>query len=149
MNFTQAIKTGFQSALNFSGRASRAEYWYWKLFLLLFMLGLLFLEQLLVYFLPDIGLGQLGVFFAIGTYLPSLSLSIRRLHDINRSGWWLAFFVLMNTLFYSLWLPERVWYYLFPVAGGLATLICWYCRSGDVGDNQYGKGYLPEYSILA
>jgi uncharacterized membrane protein YhaH (DUF805 family) len=84
MNFTTAIKTCFSKYVDWNGRALRSEYWYFYLFL---MLGIF------VTVLIDAVLGTsafLGLFF-LGTILPMFFVTIRRLHDVGRSGWWICF----------------------------------------------------------
>jgi uncharacterized membrane protein YhaH (DUF805 family) len=88
-SFTEAIKVCFQNYATFRGRASRSEFWWFQLFTsLLGMLGAV-LEQ---------GMGSdgqaLSGIFALATFLPSLSVQVRRLHDVNRSGWWIGGFLL-------------------------------------------------------
>ena len=88
MNFGQAISSCFSKYATFSGRARRSEYWYWTLFA--------FLVSLLVYPMDGIAFGMwgfwdagpLGTFSSLALFVPSLAVSIRRLHDINKSGWW-------------------------------------------------------------
>ena len=83
MNFTQSISHCFSNYTNFSGRASRSEFWWFFLFVTI-------LE-----FVADIwdyinGYGEIGyiawIVFA-ATIVPSLSVGARRLHDLNKSGW--------------------------------------------------------------
>ena len=97
VGFGEAISRGFSNYFTFSGRATRAENWWWALFATL-----------------------LGVipFASLVTLIPSLALGARRLHDINRTGWWLL-----------LWLV--------PVIGWI-VLIMWAIKRGDNGPNKYG-----------
>lgn len=88
-SFTEAVKVCFQKYATFKGRASRSEYWWFTLFSSL--LGALGggLESAMG---SD---GQaLSALFGIATFLPTLSVSVRRLHDTNRSGWWIGGFYL-------------------------------------------------------
>ena len=77
MNFQDAIKVCFSKYADFSGRASRPEYWWFALFL---VLG---------YFVTSFVSHWLYLAFAVATLVPSLSAGARRLHDTGRSGWWL------------------------------------------------------------
>ena len=74
----------------FSGRAPRAEYWWFYLATVIVQIPLTILDS---------GFGEwspLSSLFSLVTLLPWLAVSVRRLHDINRTGWWLAgFFVLI------------------------------------------------------
>lgn len=77
MNFQQSIKLCFSKYADFNGRASRPEYWWFALFI--FLGGAI---------LSMVGNVLPGV-FAVATLLPSLAVAARRLHDTERSGWWL------------------------------------------------------------
>jgi uncharacterized membrane protein YhaH (DUF805 family) len=77
MNFQQSIKLCFSKYADFNGRASRPEYWWFALFIFLASAVLSMVSNVL----PGI--------FAIATLLPSLAVAARRLHDTERSGWWL------------------------------------------------------------
>ena len=77
MNFQTAIRSGFQNYTNFKGRASRAEYWWWALFTVIFILLLSSING---------SLGNLGSFV---TFLPSIAVAIRRVHDVDRAGWFI------------------------------------------------------------
>lgn len=78
MSFVAAIQSGFRNYAKFKGRAGRSEFWWWTLFTLL-------LQAATSGFGDTInGLASLAVL------LPSLAVHVRRLHDTNRSGWWMA-----------------------------------------------------------
>ncbi|NVO06221.1 MAG: DUF805 domain-containing protein [Rhodoferax sp.] len=76
MQFQDAIKTCFSKYAAFEGIASRSEFWWWCLFVFLANAAGNTLSQ------------ALGGLVAIATLLPSIAVTTRRLHDINRSGWW-------------------------------------------------------------
>lgn len=76
MTFQDSIRTCFSKYVDFSGRASRSEYWWFFLFILLACLASMFISDVLYYIV------------SLGTLLPSLSAGARRLHDTGRSGWW-------------------------------------------------------------
>jgi uncharacterized membrane protein YhaH (DUF805 family) len=84
----------------FSGRARRSEYWWFVLIYLLISLGLMLLDGILgsAHRFGDAGL--LGGLFGLAMLLPSIAVSVRRLHDTNRSGWWLliAFLPLLGAI---------------------------------------------------
>jgi len=114
------IKTITQNYANFSGRAQRAEYWYFMLFVNLMFVGLAILG---VFMSDPMGtpppvFGILQVILWLGIILPSLGVQVRRLHDIGKSGWF-WFFILI------------------PCVGGLILFI-WACEDSHMGDNQYG-----------
>lgn len=76
MTFTESIQTCFKKYANFSGRASRSEYWWWALFVLLITIA----GQVI----GDIP----GAIASLVTLVPYLAVTSRRLHDIGKSGWW-------------------------------------------------------------
>lgn len=88
-SFTEAIKVCFQKYATFRGRASRSEYWWFVLFVALGG----FVGGLLESAMGSDGQALSGV-FSLATFLPSLSAQVRRLHDTNRSGWWIGGFYL-------------------------------------------------------
>lgn len=77
MGFVDAIKTCFSKYVGFEGRATRSEYWWWALFMLLLAIVLSMVAGETVANLVFLGL-----------LLPSLGVGARRLHDIGKSGWW-------------------------------------------------------------
>lgn len=83
IDIVNATKRFFRKYATFSGRASRGEFWWSYLALLIagFVVG--FVE-----FIPVVGV-IIGLVFSFGTIIPSLAVSVRRLHDTNRSGWFL------------------------------------------------------------
>lgn len=91
MTFGDAVKSGFKKYFDFSGRASRSEYWYWILFTVLLSLGSLALDIAFGWGVkPEAGSGPLTTLASIGSWIPSLAVSVRRLHDTNRSAWWVG-----------------------------------------------------------
>jgi uncharacterized membrane protein YhaH (DUF805 family) len=77
VNFQTAIRSGFNNYANFKGRATRAEYWWWALFSLIVQL-------------VTSGQNAIGDLIGLAILLPSVAVTIRRLHDTNRRGWWFA-----------------------------------------------------------
>ena len=86
MNFGQAISSCFSNYVTFSGRASKSEYWYWCLFLLVGSLCALIADG---FILGNMETQPVNLIFTLLTFLPGLAVSVRRLHDVDRSGWWL------------------------------------------------------------
>ncbi len=76
MNFQQSIEVCFKKYADFSGRASRPEFWW----LMLFIFG----GSLVLSYVSF----WLNVLFVLGTLLPQVAAATRRLHDTGRSGWW-------------------------------------------------------------
>jgi len=83
--FTTALK----KYAVFSGRSRRSEYWYFILFYFIIYIALAFVDRVTGTFDPKSGIGLLTAIFALALLIPSLSVSVRRLHDTDRSGWWL------------------------------------------------------------
>lgn len=110
------VKTVFSKYVGFSaGRAPRAEYWYFYLFN--------FLVVLFVAFFGPAILGEAVTEFLVSLYylaiiLPSLAVTFRRLHDIDKSGWW----ILIGVIPFIGW----IWFFIL-----MAT-------KGTTGANQYG-----------
>lgn len=119
MNFGEAVQSGFANYVNFSTRASRSEYWYWVLFVVLVNIVLALVERAVF---GNLHWSPLTNIFSLAIFLPSLGLAVRRLHDIGRTGWW----VLLS---------------LIPLIGSI-ILIYWACLIGESGDNEYGPNPL-------
>jgi uncharacterized membrane protein YhaH (DUF805 family) len=119
MGFGQAISSGFSNYVNFSGRACRSEFWFWRLFYFLAAVGLVIIERV-------VRIHALVGFLELGMFLPTLAMSIRRLHDLDRSGWW-YFLVLI------------------PIIGWIILLI-WDCTKGTDGPNRFGPDPLGTIS---
>jgi len=84
----------------FTGRARRKEYWFFTLFNLLIMLVLSIIDGMIGLYSIEAGLGVLSGIYTLAVLIPSLAVTVRRLHDIGRSGWWLliAFIPLIGAL---------------------------------------------------
>ena len=108
----------FKKYTEFSGRARRKEYWMFVLFNLIFSIVLSLLDQLLGTFSKDIGWGVCSGLYFLAVLLPGLALSVRRLHDIGKHGWWLLIA-------------------LIPLIGGIWLLVLTVTDS-QPGANQYG-----------
>lgn len=99
--------------VNFSGRARRKEYWFFRLTIFLLTLAIVFVES---------ALGTDGIFlglFLLATFLPDLAVTVRRLHDVGRSGWWLSIVFV-------------------PIIGAILILI-WFVTEGQKNENLYGS----------
>jgi len=88
MTLDESLKTCFTKYADFHGRATRAEYWWFVLFVGSVGFGANFIDCRLLDQCEDWG-GALGWLWQIATLLPALAVGARRLHDIGRSGWWL------------------------------------------------------------
>lgn len=90
VGFFDAYKLAFRKYAEFSGRASRAEYWYFFLanFLVILLLGAI--EGALGIASETDG-GVLASMYNLVIFIPMISAGVRRLHDVGSSGWWLLF----------------------------------------------------------
>ena len=147
VGFGEAISRGFRNYFNFSGRATRAEYWFWTLFSTLVQ-----------------GIPLVGWLIGFGVLIPSLAVTSRRLHDISKSAWWMTVWLLLGGV-WMLWSvgfvlkvigleeslnPEvEFWEILgtWLVWAGFLTLasigvviwwVVWFVRKGDKGPTKYG-----------
>lgn len=84
----------------FKGRSRRSEYWYFVLFYLLILIVLSVLDVVLGSFSEEHGVGLLSGVFSLAMFVPTLSVTCRRLHDTGRSGWWqlIAFIPLIGAI---------------------------------------------------
>lgn len=96
----------------FSGRAHRQEYWMFILFNIIISLAIAFVEQIAG--IP----GIFSVLYTLAVLLPSIAVGIRRLHDTDRSGWWLLIA-------------------LVPILGALVLLV-FFVQDSKAGSNEYG-----------
>ena len=131
MNFQETVKSCFSKYTEFKGRAPRSEYWYWTLFVTIVTLVSMLLDGILgTNFTIDDGLGgeissgygYIYLAAALALMLPGFAVTVRRLHDTGRSGW---FFLLL----------------LIPLVGAIILLV-WFCTTGSSEDNQYGPNPL-------
>jgi len=116
MGLKEAISSGFQNYVGFSARAARSEYWWWALFITVVSIVALLID-LTVFGFNTTGVNPISAIVALATLLPNLAVSVRRLHDIDRTGWWVLL--------------------AFTVIGGIVLLV-WACMRGTVGANRFG-----------
>ena len=104
MGFGEAISSFFRNYVNFSGRASRSEFWYSYLFIFIVAV---------IMAIVDVAMKNeiISSIWNLAVFLPSIAMNSRRLHDINRSGW------------------HQLLAGLFPI--GTIALIIWYCKKSD------------------
>ena len=87
MDFATSIKTCFSKYAVFSGRASRSEFWWFGLFGFIGGIVTAVIDVMILGYSAE-SYGPTNIIFSVVTFLPYLSVGARRLHDINRSGWW-------------------------------------------------------------
>jgi len=122
VDLKESIKSGFRKAFTFSGRASRMEYWSFQAaFYLLTNVVMLALVKLI----PNPTVGLVLLFAPVVLFfIPFISIGVRRMHDIDRKGWWLFL-------------------HFFVVVGSI-ILFVWTCRKGTKGPNRFGADPLNE-----
>ena len=137
MNFKNAIKTCLKDKYaNFKGRASRSEFWFFYLFLVIgyaISISTMFISIKLF-------IGTISI-FALAMIIPSIAVTVRRLHDINKSGWFillpLPFDIMERVLEKS---SEGLSLVFLVISLGLYIyLLLLYCTDGDKKNNRFGK----------
>lgn len=119
--FLDTIKNRY---VDFKGRSTRSEYWYFILFVFIISIILSLVDTLLIN--PALGMapaeaaksGLLAPIFALAVLLPKIAVAVRRLHDIGKSGWWYLII-------------------LIPIIGVLVLIYFW-VQDSQVGENMYG-----------
>lgn len=114
MGMMDAVKKVFSHYADFTGRARRSEYWYFALFNTI--VG--FAIAIVTIFLGVQEFIYVAYLYQLAVLVPSLAVMVRRLHDTNRSGWWLLIVVI-------------------PLIGPVLLLV-WYATEGTPGANHYG-----------
>ena len=111
MSFSEAVGSGFRKYLVFNGRSSRSEYWWWILFAII---------GYVVFAVVDIIIGTFPLLYLFSWLaMPGLAVPIRRLHDLDKSAWWILFG-------------------LIPILGGILLLV-WFAGRGTEGPNRFGE----------
>ena len=121
MNFIEAVKSCFTKYATTEGRSLRSEYWYFTLF---YIIGTIITSILDIIIFPGLTEGAytpLNMIFSLGSLLPFIAVAARRLHDVNRNGWWQL-------------IPMTVI--------GIIPFIYWMTKKGDEGDNRFGSNPL-------
>jgi osmotically-inducible protein OsmY/uncharacterized membrane protein YhaH (DUF805 family) len=122
MSFHQAIISGFSKYVTFSGRATQSEYWLWVLFAALGMIVTELVDAVIFYVPRGSPLvsplnSPLNFIFILVLLLPSLAVAVRRLHDVDRTGWWM----------------------MLSLSGiGILVLLYWQRQKGTLGPNRFG-----------
>lgn len=111
VTIVEAVRAVLGKYATFSGRARRSEYWYWTLAVLIADVVARVVDGVL-------GVSLLTVVLGLAVIVPGIAVSVRRMHDTGRSGW----FLLLG---------------LIPLVGAV-ILIVWFCGDSKPGDNVYG-----------
>ena len=120
VSFADAIRNAFTGYANFSGRSTRAEYWWFFLFNVLVSIVAGTIDSAVF------GASQnvLGTIAWLGLIIPNIAIAVRRSHDIGKSGWWV------------LWQFFGWCLFIIP---GLIMWLLFRTRQGDIGPIQYGQ----------
>jgi len=124
--FIEAIKSGFSKYAVFSGRATRPEHWYFVLFayLIQFVIGFIGIAI----GASDESVDGFSFLVTLAMLSPWLAVTVRRLHDINRSGWWML-------------LP-------LTIIGGIPYLV-FLCTKSDTNENNFGPPVTPQAKTVS
>ena len=139
MNFSESIKTCLtKKYFCFSGRASRSEFWFFYLFVLV---GYIICFTLIM--AVSFKLFWLMGAFMLGIIIPGLAVTARRLHDINKSGWFQLLSVpagILEAVFYA----QKGLEILFMIIGWVCALYLFvlYIQEGDRKSNRFGENPL-------
>jgi uncharacterized membrane protein YhaH (DUF805 family) len=115
MTFGSAISTCFSKYATFNGRASKSEFWWWMLFVVMVHIAAAIITSAIS---PETGSMLTGL-LSLGLFLPGLAVQVRRLHDTGHSGWWILLV-------------------LVPLIGFIVLLVWWLGASTPIA-NQYGE----------
>ena len=116
MNFQTSVKTCFNKYAVFTGRASRSEFWFFVLFGFLGGIIASIIDVMILGYQFEEN-GPINLIFSVALIVPSISVAARRLHDINKSGWW-----------------QLLW---ITIIGGI-LLIIWHATEGENKKNKFG-----------
>ena len=148
MSFGEAILSVFSKYATFSGRARRSEYWYFALFNFLIGLVLAIIGKMLPF------LAILSSLYGLAILIPGIAISVRRLHDIGKSGWTMLIY-LIPAIIYGVLLsimlikhfegeePNLTLYIIFGIITFITfvlaiVFIVWMCRDSQPGENKWG-----------
>lgn len=117
VGMVEAVQRAFSNYANFSGRANRGEYWWFILANIIISIVLSVIDSA-VFGAVAGGMGLLSIIWSLAVLIPSIALGVRRLHDIDRSGWWLLIAFI-------------------PLIGAI-VLIVWAAKQGEARPNRFG-----------
>ena len=145
-------KVVFENYANFNGRARRSEYWYYALMSIIISIILSLLDEVLgLKYGTKSSSGVLSSIYGLLVFIPGLAVSVRRLHDIGKSGW--LIFVI-----YAVAIVSVIFIFISAFASGFSEssfgigmiipillilgaaiwLLVLFCTEGDEGENKYG-----------
>ena len=130
MNFTQAISSGFQNYFNFQGRSSKSAFWFWMLFVVIYAVVGGFLLGMMGF--NDAVIDSAILVILLPVIIPGISLTARRLHDFNQSGWMQCIFIpgfFADELLGTGWVIYILTFALYAF---------WFSQAGKKGKNRFG-----------
>ena len=149
MGIIEATKTCFRKYITTSGRASRSEYWWFILVIILVSLVAMVIDLVIFGADPDGAGGPAGIVWSLGTFIPSITAAIRRLHDTGKP--W--YYILVPILGVAIGMI-----FMFSLAGilggiagilgglimlaGFALQLWWLVKPSDPGTNAFGPNPL-------
>ena len=119
MDLQTSIKTCFNKYADFSGRALRSEFWFFCLFTFLGGIITVIIDVMILGYSVE-SYGPINLIFSVGVLLPSFAVTTRRLHDINRSGWWQLLYITII---------------------GILLIVIWNATEGENKKNKYGSPF--------
>ncbi len=117
MDIQTSIKACFSKYATFSGRASRSEFWLFQLFTFLGSIVTLIIDVMILGFSLDDASSPTNLIFLLIVMIPSVAVGCRRLHDLNKSGWWQLLYLTII---------------------GIILLIVWWATQGENKKNKFG-----------
>jgi uncharacterized membrane protein YhaH (DUF805 family) len=151
MTFLEANQSFFRNYATLKGRASRSEFWY-------AVLGVTLASLVAVIIDAIIGLKVVNWLLSLALFIPYITVQVRRLHDTDRSGWWLlaayivpTIIIVVGLIIFSAYVPRGtdirqsphlLWIIIIPGTVSTilwVTLFVWMCLRGNVGPNRYGQ----------
>ena len=117
MDFQTSIKTCFNKYADFSGRALRSEFWFFFLFSIIAGIATTIIDVMILGYSIE-SYGPINLLFTVALILPAIAVTTRRLHDINKSGWWQ---LIELTII------------------GILLIIIWCATEGENKKNKYGS----------
>jgi uncharacterized membrane protein YhaH (DUF805 family) len=152
MGFGEAIRICLSKYVDFNGRAPRSEYWWFVLFALLVGIATALIDRVVAPgYVAAHGRGPVSMVASLALLLPSLAVSVRRLHDIDRTGWWILIvyvavlvlaFVAIGAAFTGHAAAALIM--LLIMLALCVWLIVWFATKGTAGPNRFGPDPLAD-----
>lgn len=150
MGFVEAVKTCFRKYFDFSGRASRSEFWWFTLFNSVVNLLCVVAEGLLFGLMGEV-YGPISGIYTLATLIPNITVNTRRLQDLNHSGWWqllpIVSLLLLMAISVMEFRGEQMMGRAAIVTGVLLLVnvvlawqfLVWWLTKGTSADNRFGS----------